>query len=50
MRQTKKDSVLHSQISLHFLTLQEYAPRIVRGVCFVLNGFDVLIYVLFSIN
>ena len=45
-----QDSVLHSQINLHFLTLQEYAPRLVRGVCFVLNGFNVLIYDLFSIN
>ena len=45
-----QDSVLHNQISLHFLTLQEYAPRLARGVCFVLNGFNVLIYALFSIN
>ncbi len=46
----KKDSVFHVQITLHFLTLQEYAPRLVRDVCLVLNVFDVLIYVLFSIN
>lgn len=47
---TKKDSVFHGQIDLHFLTLQKYAPRIFRCVCFVLNGLNVLIYVLFSIN
>ncbi|EFC51715.1 hypothetical protein NEISUBOT_04718 [Neisseria subflava NJ9703] len=41
---------MHGQINLHFLTLQEYAPRLVRGVCFVLNRFNVLIYALFSIN
>ena len=46
----KEDSVFHGQIDLHFLTLQEYAPRIFRCVCFVLNGLNVLIYVLFSIN
>ena len=46
----KVDSVLHSQITLHFLMLQEYAPRLVRDVCFVMNGLNVLIYVLFSIN
>ncbi|RQK67130.1 hypothetical protein COH58_11345 [Neisseria meningitidis] len=46
----KKDSVFHGQITLHFLKLQECAPRLFRGVCFVLNGFDVLIYTLFSIN
>lgn len=46
----KKDSVFHGQIDLHFLTLQKYAPRIFRCVCFVLNELNVLIYILFSIN
>ena len=46
----KEDSVFRGQITLHFLTLQEYTPRLVRDVCSVLNVFDVLIYVLFSIN
>ena len=50
LSQHNQDSVLHSQIDLHFLTLQEYSPRLVRGVCFVLNRFNVLIYALFSIN